>query len=287
MLAAALVLFALFLLAPPTANAASVDYSGQTSPQDNSDDGIDNPEPRPFSLTVDAGKVTKLAFSATLRCPDGSGANKGYDYDAERGDPPVPIVDGAFELRWSRSDGNGDAYVVKGSISDGTASGTVHVEAHEFSGVAPEGDICSADITWTAKRVSVEPPPSTSPRRSTRPFATWVLDGLRARTTPTAGYPYKHAYAIGLTPLSCFRANYVLVRVGRAKAKRVSCRPEGKISSPTVINRYPLRPRRHYQVRVTPVRIRRGRVIKRGRTMSQRFYLAGSDSLWTDGDTDE
>src|SRR5947209_4721376 len=89
------VIVAAALTLPASAQATIVAYSGQTSPQDFSNDGIDNGAPERFGFNFDGSSIFNVVTYTSLRCPDGEFMNMGVVVD--KPGEPFPVVGGHFD----------------------------------------------------------------------------------------------------------------------------------------------------------------------------------------------
>src|SRR5436190_10523341 len=121
--------------APSGADAAAITYTGT--------------EDLPARVTVDRARVTALSFFATLHCADGSSGNYGIDTVRFPRSVPVTVSGGHFTVAGAQSDGNGLAWNVDATLAGRTITLKAHAEAHEFSGITPQGPLCSVDKTMT------------------------------------------------------------------------------------------------------------------------------------------
>jgi hypothetical protein len=275
----ALIVAAALALAP-RAHAAIATYSGLTSPQDFTNDGVDNGRAEPSGFNLDGTGVYNVVASTSLRCPDGSYMNLSTRPGAELGEP-FPVTGGHFDATIGNpNDGFGVTWHLVGDIANGKASGTAEVQAHEFSGVAPTGPVCTSSFTWTAS-TSASPPtdPTTptppvlklAPRGTPRPAASLFVIGLRS--------PDRHFYW-GTEQVRCLNgATNLIFTVRRShrlvSRRRLGCRRGISLASSRV------RPHRSYAISVQAIRMRRGRVVTRGETYRTRLYMPGNEANWT------
>ena len=129
--------------------AAAVTYTG-TVRIDNSNDGRNDPVAEPLSVTVDRHRVTDYSFFATLRCSDGSFMNVGLMY-VRLSSAPIPLRGNTLSISTGdATQGDGLTAHITGRIAGNHMSGSLQVQAHEFSGVAPSGPVCSTSYRWKA-----------------------------------------------------------------------------------------------------------------------------------------
>jgi hypothetical protein len=272
------------LAAAPSARAATVTYSGQTSPQDFTDNGVDDPVPMSFGFDFDGTSINNVDMSTSVRCPDGSYGNVGTHPGFEAGEP-FPVTNGHFDATLGDpNEGDGLTWHLVGTIASGKASGTVEVQKHQYSGVTPSGPICTSSFTWTAsaRKPSDGPDPDlpapnppevrVTPRNPTsgRPAASLLVLALRS--------PVPRFYW-GTARVRCLNGATNLVFTVRRKHKLVSrrrlgCRRKISLASSAV------RPHRTYAISVRAIRVRNGRVIARGETYRLRMRMPGNEANW-------
>ena len=262
---------------PPSADATIVAYSGQTSPQDFSNDGIDNGAPEKFGFNFDGASVFHVVTYISLSCPDGEGMNQGVVVD--KPGEPFPVVGGHFDATiGDPNDGYGLTLHLVGNIANGRASGTADAQAHEYAGAAPDGPICSASFTWTAAApLTVQPPPlpsaPTPPRVQLTPSPTGHRHPDAGLTIVALRTLDGRRYFWGVQDAHCINgATHLVFRIGHSR-KRVRCSRKIAVVSSSV------RPHRYYTVRVRVVKIRKHRVT-RGASYSRRLYMPGNEALW-------
>ena len=271
------VLVAAALALPASAQAAITTYRGQTSPQDYTNDGVDNGVPQTFGFNFDGSSVFDVVTSTTLHCPDGEFMNMGVVPNMLG--EPFPSIGGHFDVTIGNPNtGNGFTVHLVGNIANGQASGTADAQAHEFSGVAPDGPICTASFTWTASApVTVTPPPLPS---APSPPRVQLTPTTRGHRRPDAGITIvalrtldgRH-YFWGVQDAQCINgATHLVFRIGHSR-RRVKCRRQITVVSSSVL------PHRYYLIRVRVVRIRKHR-LTRGAAYSRRLYMPGNEALW-------
>jgi hypothetical protein len=273
---------------PAGAGAATVAYSGQTSPQDFSNDGVDNATPEPFSFDFDGASITNVQTGTSLRCPDDSYMNMGT-LPGMPGEP-FQVTGGHFDATIGNpNEGHGVTWHLVGDIASGKASGTAEVQAHEYSGVTPSGPVCTSSFSWTA---------STSTSAPTEPTPTDPTPGPTAPTPPRLELTPKtlqrgpaasliilalrspdHHFFWGTASVSCQnRATNLVFTVRRnhrlLSRRRLGCRRRISLASSAV------KPHRKYAIRVQPVRIRKGRIVARGEAYAVRLYMPGNEANW-------
>jgi hypothetical protein len=261
----------------PSAHAAGVQYLGETSPQDSTDDGVDNPTPEPFGFGLDGSSISNVQTYTSLRCPDGSYMNMGTL--PEMPGEPFPVTNGHFDATiGDPNEGFGLTFHLVGDIANGRATGTAQVQAHEFSGVAPSGDVCTSSFSWTASTSAPpEPDPNAPPRveltppapGGARPAASLVILALRSPD---------RRFFWGTQLVRCQNATNLVFTVKRNRRllsrRRIGCRRRIALASSAV------RPHRTYALGAQPVRIRRGRVVARGPTYRLRLTMPGNEANW-------
>src|SRR3954469_4800060 len=204
----ALPLALLALSAPANALAAPVKYRGDTAPQDVALDGRTKPEPQPFDITFSASRATAVSFYGTVRCPDGSAINSSVDATFA-----ATIKKGALALSGAAPANFRVAWRVQGTVTPTGASGTAHLEQHEFA--RDDSPVCGADFKWTAKPGTAFDP---APREA------GALDATQTLTAVRAAKGAKEYLAV--TGLQCRNgATHVLFKVsGRTKTAKWSGR---------------------------------------------------------------
>lgn len=269
---------------PLSASAAIASYSGQTSAQDFTNDGVNNGTPQPFGFDFDGTSINNVHTSTSLRCPDGSYMNMGT-LPSLPGEP-FPVTNGHFDATvGDPNQGHGLTWHLVGNIVNGRASGTAEVQAHEYSSVTPTGPICTSSFTWTASASSSPPtsptpaptspePPSvtltpSAPERS-RPAASLMVVGLRSGDT---------RYFWGTSRVRCLNGATNLVFTVRRNRrlisrKRIGCRRKISLASSEVAHH------RTYAIRVQAVRMRRRRIVERGEAYRVRLYMPGNEARW-------
>src|SRR3954465_553820 len=252
----AISLLILALSVPASALAAPVKYRGDTAPQDVALDGRSKAVTQPFDITFSGSNATAVSFYGTVRCPDGSVINSSVDATFA-----ARIAKGVLQLSGADPANFRVAWRVNGTVTPTGASGTAHLEQHQFA--RDDGPVCGADFRWTAKPGTAFDPP---------PRAAGALDATQTLTAVRATKGAKEYLAV--SGLQCRNgATHVLFKVsGRTKTVKCSARS-------AVISR-DLTPRKTYTVDITPVRKRNGRTIRRGRASRAGFYLPGPEAKW-------
>src|SRR3954451_22918155 len=250
----ALPLALLALSAPANALAAPVKYRGDTAPQDVALDGRSKPETQPFDITFNGSRVTGVSFYGTVRCPDGSAINSSVDATFA-----ATITKGALALSGADPANFRVAWRVQGTVTPTGASGTAHLEQHEFA--RDDSPVCGADFRWTAKPgTSFDP----APRAAGALDATQTLTAVRSGTKEY----------LAVTGLQCrSSATHVLFKVA-GRTKTVKCSARNAVISAA------LTPRKAYNVDITPVRKRGRRTLRRGSVRRAGFYLPGPEVKW-------
>ena len=252
----ALPLALLALSAPANALAAPVKYRGDTAPQDVALDGRAKPATQPFDITFNGSRATGVSFYGTVRCPDGSAINSSVDATFA-----ATITKGALALSGADPANFRVAWRVQGTVTPTGASGTAHLEQHEFA--RDDSPVCGADFRWTAKPGTAFDP---APRAAGALDATQTLTAVRAAS---GGKEY-----VAVTGLRCSNgATHVLFKVS-GRTKTVKCSASNAVISRDLV------PRKTYTVDITPVRKRGGRTIKRGVARRAGFYLPGPEAKW-------
>jgi len=270
----------LALAIPASAEANIVAYTGQTSPQDTSNDGVDNGAPQTFGFNFDGSSISHVITYISLRCPDGQFLNMGVVVD-QPGEP-FPVAGGHFDATiGDPNSGNGLTVHLVGNVAAASASGTVDAQAHEYSGAAPDGPICSTSFTWTASTPVTTPPPApTLPSARPSPPRVQLAPARRGHRRPDAGLTIialrtldgRH-YFWGVQDAHCINgATHLVFRIGHSR-KRVRCSRKITVVSSSVL------PHRYYTIRVRAVKIRRHRMTK-GAAYSRRLYMPGNEALW-------
>ena len=272
------VMVAAALALPASAQATIVAYSGQTSPQDYTNDGVDNGVPETFGFNFDGASVFNVVTFTTLHCPDGEFMNMGVVPNMPG--EPFLVLGGHFDATVGNPN-TGDGFTVHliGNIANGRASGTADAQAHEASGVTPSGPICSASFSWSASAPVTVPPPPALPTAPAPPRVelTPTTPGHRR---PDAGLTIvalrtldgRH-YFWGVQDAHCVNgATHLVFRIGHSR-RRVKCRRKITVVSSSVS------PHRYYTIRVRVVRIRKHRVTK-GAAYARRLYMPGNEALW-------
>jgi hypothetical protein len=179
------------LAVPAFSQAATpVTYTG-TVRIDNSNDGRNDPVAEPLSVAVYRHHVTGYDFSASLRCSDGSFANVGVSFDP-RTSAPIPLRGNTFSTSTGNAtQGDGLTAHITGRLSGKHMSGSFQVQAHEFSGVAPSGPLCSSGYSW--KAVSHSPFQALKPVKA-RPSVGMVIDPVRV---PVSASTFSYGIAVG------------------------------------------------------------------------------------------
>jgi hypothetical protein len=259
---------ALALAVPAGAQAAGTSYAGQTSPQDFSNDHVDNGTPKPFGFDVVGSTITNIAATTSLRCPDGSFLNVSTVPD-EYGEP-FAFSNGHFDgTIGNASKGSGLTWHVVGTIAGGRATGTADVRMPQYTSTHPNGPICTSQFTWSASLAS--PPQTqiapTTPRPG-RPDVSLQVVGLRTMNAVPARFYW------GAEQIHCLNgATDVIVKVGRSR-KDLKCRPGISVASSQVA------PHRTYLIRLQAVKMRGRRVVARGASYSASMYMPGLEANW-------
>ena len=127
-----------------------------------------------------------------------------------------------------------------------------------FTGVA--GNSCAGSYGWTAAKPVPPPPPG--------PSAYFQWAAIRV----PVGASYRYYFAIN--QLSCAdHANDVLVTVAN-RTTTISCSESAAFASG------PLTPLQTYPVKSQAVQTRRGRIVKRGTSVTVPLKMPGPDDLW-------
>jgi hypothetical protein len=267
----------------PRADAATVTYSGLTSPQDFSADGVDNAVPVTFAFDFDGTSISNVDAQTSVRCPDGSGGNVGTHPGYTFGEP-IPVTGGHFDATIGNpNEGDGLTWHLVGTIANGKASGTAEVQKHQIDGETPSGPICTSSFTWTAAATRPASPRPTTPSPSPpsvkltpedpargRPAASLFVVALRS-TVPRFYWGTARVRCLNRATNLVFdvRLNHKLV-----SRRRLGCRRKITLASP------PLRPHRNYAIRVRAIRVRGGRVVARGETYRLRIRMPGNEANW-------
>ena len=242
----------LALALPAGALAAPVKYRGDTAPQDVALDGRSKPQTQPFDLTFNGSRATAVSFYGTVRCPDGSVINSSVDTTFT-----ATIKNGVLNLAGADPANFRVAWRVQGTLTPLGASGTAHIEQHEFA--RDDSPVCGADFGFTAKPGTAFDP---------APRAAGALDATQTLTAVKKG---AKEY-LAATGVQCRGgATHVLYKVG-GRTKTVKCAAHKAVISAD------LAPRKTYNVDITPVRKRAGRTVKRGVTRRAGFYLPGAEA---------
>ena len=250
-----------------TASAAHADtiYAGQTSPQDHTDDGVANGEPKQITLSTNKSAITALQFSVTARCEDGSFNNLGFHLVAgeERNGITLnaPITNGRVDATFGQAadDGNAISIHLVANVTSTKTSGTITLSKRAYSGGSgPSGPLCTASLSFSAK---VPPAP--------KPEAGASLAAGRF------GRPGNYDYYLVVERVICAQgANRVRLRImGRpAKTLRCSARNVKAITG--------LHPGRRYSISLTPMRVS-GKQVVRGKTLRDVLdFPAASSPGW-------
>jgi hypothetical protein len=249
-------LLVLAVAAPAPALAAPVKYRGDTAPQDVALDGRTKPEPQPFDITFSASRATAVSFYGTVRCPDGSAINSSVDATFA-----ATVKKGVLALSGADPANFRVAWRVNGTVTPTGATGTAHLEQHQFA--RDDGPVCGADFNWTAKPGTAFDPP---PRGAGALDVTQTLTAVRA-TKGADEY-------LAVTGLQCRNhATHVLFKVA-GRTKTVKCSARNAVISAA------LAPHKTYTVDITPLRRRGGRTIRRGAVRRAGFYLPGTEVKW-------
>jgi hypothetical protein len=252
----ALALLLLTLSVPASALAAPVKYRGDTAPQDVALDGRSKAVTQPFDITFSGSNATAVSFYGTVRCPDGSVINSSVDATFA-----ARIAKGVLQLSGADPANFRVAWRVQGTLTPTGASGTAHLEQHQFA--RDDSPVCGADFRWTAR-------PGTS--FDAAPRSAGALDATHTLTAVKATKGAKEYLAV--TGLQCRNgATHVLFKVG-GRTKTVKCSARSAVISTD------LAPRKTYNVDITPVRRRGGRTVRRGVTRRAGFYLPGAEAKW-------
>ena len=252
-----------FLALAAPATAATVQYAGQTS------------QSQRFEVTITDNVVTRVSFDASLPCEDGSTLNIAPAYDQQ-----VPVAaNGEFQLDAESHEGHGIDALIRGIVNDREAEGTAKITARAYSGGdGPSGPACAADITWDAANLAAPaaPPSPSGPTPSTpepsspsspgaprpRPDAMVSLGAVRFSRGRF------HRYYVAVQQMQCVNgATHVSFRVA-GRRRRLRCTRTGW----TAISGN-VRPGRVYAVRMQPVRLRRGRIVRLGRANVVSFRM--------------
>jgi hypothetical protein len=194
--------------------ATAVTYTG-TVRIDDTNDGRNDPTNQPLSVTVDRNHVTDYSFFATLRCSDGSFMNVGLNY-VQLSSAPIPLRGNTLSISaGDATQGDGLTVNITGRLAGKHMSGSLHVQAHEFSGVAPSGPACSSSYSWKA----VSPQAVKAPKPvKTRPAVNMTIDAVRL---PVSASTY--SYGVAVADVQCTEgANAFKVSVA-GKSSTLSC----------------------------------------------------------------
>lgn len=242
----------LALAIPANAFAVPVKYRGDTAPQDVALDGRSKPETQPFDITFNGSRATGVSFYGTVRCPDGSAINSSVDATFA-----TTVKNGVLQLAGADPASFRVAWRVQGTLTPLGASGTAHLEQHQFA--RDDSPVCGADFRWTAKPGTAFDP---APRSPGALDATQTLTAVRSGTKEY----------LSVSGLHCRnRATHVLYKVA-GRTKTVKCSAHGAVISAA------LTPRKTYNVDITPVRKRGKRTLRRGVVRRAGFYLPGLEA---------
>jgi hypothetical protein len=182
---------------------------------DISNDGRNDPINEPLSVTVDRHHVTDYSFFATLRCSDGSFMNVGLNYLQLRS-APIPLRGNALSISaGDATQGDGLTTHITGRLAGKHMSGSLQVQAHEFSGVAPSGPVCSSSYQWKAvsQRAAQAPKPVKA-----KPSVSMTIDPVRIPVSAST-----FSYGIAVADVTCAGgANGFKVSVA-GKSATLSC----------------------------------------------------------------
>jgi hypothetical protein len=194
--------------------ATAVTYTG-TVRIDDTNDGRNDPIAEPLSVTVDRHHVTDYSFFATLRCSDGSFMNVGLNY-VQLSRAPIPLRGNTLSISvGNATQGDGLTATITGRLAGKHMSGSLQAQAHEFSGVAPSGPVCSSSYPW--KAVSQRAAQAPKPLKA-KPSVSMTIDPVRL---PTSASTY--SYGIAVANVTCAGgANAFKVSVA-GKSSTLSC----------------------------------------------------------------
>lgn len=216
-----------------------------------------------ISFNYKSGVITSFSMIARAKC--GASVHGAKVEGARIGLPSIQVsASGRFEIHSLVVDGYDSILQLDmvGRLTKSKASGTVSISEPPggFTGVSE--DPCGASYSWSAAPPKPVAPPGPAA------FFSW----LPIKATSPAG----ERYFFYVTSLSCSgRANAVRFTIA-GRTSTVRCSRKGGWASRAVA------PSRNYRARVQAVRIKRGRIVKRGRPRTEWVSMPGPNDNWSD-----
>lgn len=222
--------------------------------------GADNNRSFNPSVTFDysRGVIRHLTAHVGVDCPSGADFAAEANTTAYRMDPVRVDKSGRFRVAGAVLDDYGvvNRFVLTGRIKGRVATGTV--SAYRYWTLRSIPEKCTRDTVWRS-----------------------VARGRLATNAPTAYYdvvpvrfgsPGAWSYYMAVKITGCARANRVRVSIARGPSRTTGCHGLVRLG--------PLRPMRTYRVRVTALKLRRGKVVRRAGAVPTSVYLPGEDGDW-------
>ena len=211
------------------------------------------------SFNYKAGVITNLTAQVGTTCPGGSVLGARLLTSASGIDPIRVDKGGRFRVAGGVIDDYGvvTRYVLTGRVTGRRAVGTV--ESYRYSDTNGKIDKCTRNDLW---RAAME----TAPKVNRAPQAFYLVAPFRW------GSPGAFSYYLIVKMSGCARANRVRVSIAGGPTSTTGCRGQVRLG--------PLTPKRRYRVRVTALKTRGARVLRRSPTVTSEVYLPGDDGNW-------
>jgi hypothetical protein len=204
------------------------------------------------------GVIRHLTTYTQVECPDQSAFDAEVNTTAYDIDPVRVDKAGRFRAAGAVLDGYGvvNHFVLSGRIKGQVATGTV--TADRYDSLSNQDVKCTGDSVWRST--------STASTATHAPAAFFDVDPMRY------GHPGVWSYYLVVKVTACARANRARVALAGGAAKTTSCHGKVRLG--------PLTPRRAYRIKVTALKTRHGRVLRRAAAVPAEVYLPGEDGDW-------
>ena len=210
------------------------------------------------SFDFKRGVITHLTARVGVACASGSQLGAQLNTTAYGLDPIQVDKGGRFRIAGAVIDDYGvvTRYVLSGRISGRSAVGMV--ESHRPDITNGKTEVCSRRALWRAKAGTAA--------GASGPMAHYVVVPFRY------GREGAFAYYLQVKMNGCTRANRARIAVVGGPSQTAGCRGTVRLG--------PLTPKRRYRVRVSALRTRGARVLRRAAAVASEVYLPGDDGNW-------
>jgi hypothetical protein len=204
------------------------------------------------------GVIKHLTAGVGVECPDGGTYDAQLNTTAYDMDPVRVDKTGRFRIAGAVLDtyGTVNHFVLVGRIRGHRASGTM--SSYRYTEMKGSLEKCARSTVWRST--------TTQSTAANGPAAYFEVLPFRY------GEAGAWSYYLIVKLTGCAHANRVRVSVAGGAVKTTGCHGQAKLG--------PLAPKRTYRVRVTALRTRGGRVVRREAAVPATVYLPGEDGDW-------